>query len=97
MLLLVGFASPLTLLSLVDSPKDSKLNALIPLYFPITLSLTFLYNNLYAWIFLEHHHSGPQILSGVPISTRAFGAKILWSEVTWRTGNIYLMFYNRWT
>lgn len=50
--------------------------------------------------FLEHllcHHYGPQMSSGVPISTGGFGTEIVWSGVTLRTGNIHLMFCNKWT
>lgn len=87
LLLLVVVVFPLTLLPLVAFPKDSKaefpdtfmsfnyLESCFPLLYSVCLE------------FLEHllhHHYGPQMPSGIPISRGRFRAEIVWSEVTLR-------------
>lgn len=44
---------------------------------------------------LLHHYYGPQMPSGVFISTGGFGVVMVWLEGTPRTGNIPLIFCSR--
>lgn len=95
----MGFASPLALLPVEIFPKVSKAECPDTLVFYNFCDPCFPLQNSICLEFLEHLYVIIMALKYPVVSQLAqedLGAEIVWSETTFRTGNIHLMFCKRW-